>query len=133
MDERIIETIDVGTDEQLMLSIDADGRLYVGDELAHAISALGDGIVALTTAHRTVHIGAADYWRLLHDDVPPTLREAGYLAAQLAHVRSHARQLIELLDQEELLDNAYYPSIEEVTAALQTALGEHTAERSVEA
>lgn len=132
MDERIIETIDVGTDEQLMLSMDADGRLSVGDELVQAISALDEGIVALTTTLRTVHIGAADYWRLLHGDVPPSQREAGYLAAQLAHVRKHATELIELLDQEELLDNAYYPSIAEVAAELQTALGEHMVERPVE-
>jgi hypothetical protein len=109
MDERIIETIDIGTDEQLMLSIDASGRIYVADEPAPEISAVGGGIVALTTAHRTVHIGAADYWRLLHGDVPPSLRDAGYLAAQLAHVRKHACELIALLEQEELLDSAYYP------------------------
>jgi hypothetical protein len=133
MDERIIETIDVGTDEQFMLSIDANGRLYVGDEPAPAISALGGGIVALTTARRTVHIDAADYWRLLHGDVPPSLRDAGYLAAQLALVRKRACELIELLDEEELLDNAYYPSIEEVAAALRTALGEQISEQLVAA
>jgi hypothetical protein len=131
MDERIIDTIDVGTDEQLILAIDANGQLYVGDEPAPTISALGGGIVALTTARRTVHISADDYWWLLHGGVPPSMHEAGYLAAQLAHVRKHARELIELLDQEELLDNAYYPSIAEVAAALRTALGEETAERLV--
>ena len=131
MDERIIETIDVGTDEQLMLSIEANGRLYVGDELVHDISELGDGIVALTTVHRTVHIDAADYWRLLHGDVPPSMRQAGYLAAQLAHVRNHADELIEQLDQEELLDNAYYPSIVDIVAALETALGMQTVDQPV--
>jgi hypothetical protein len=132
MDERIIETIDVGTDEQFMLSIAANGQLHIGDELVHAISALGDGIVALRTARRTVHIDAADYWRLLHGDVPPSRREAGYLAAQLAHVQSHARELIGLLEQEELLDNAYYPSIAEVVVALETALGAQTVDQPVE-
>jgi hypothetical protein len=132
MDQRIIETIDVGTDEQLMLSIEANGQIYVGDELIHAISALGDGIVALGTAHRTVHIDAADYWRLLHDDVPPSRRAAGHLAAQLAHVRSHARELLALLEQEELLDNSYYPSIADIAVALETALGAPTVDQPVE-
>jgi len=130
MIERIIKTVDLGTDEQLMLSLDAHAQLFVGDAPIHAVSALGDGLVALTTAHRTVHIGAADYWRLLHGDMPPSMREAGYLAAQLAHVRSHAQELIELLDQEELLDNAYYPSIADAIAALETALGEQTTEQA---
>ena len=128
MIERIIEVVDLGTDEQLVLSLDAHAQLFVGEEPAQTISALGDGIVALTTVVRTVHIGAADYWRLLHGDVPPSMRDAGHLAAQLAHVRSHAHELIELLDQEELLDNAYYPSIANVVAALETALGEQTVE-----
>jgi hypothetical protein len=123
MIERIIEAVDLGTDEQLVLSHDAHEQLFANDEPVQAISALGDGIVALTTAPRTVHIGAADYWRLLHGDVPPSMRDAGHLAAQLAHVRSHAYELIELLDQEELLDNAYYPSIANAVAALETALG----------
>ena len=131
MIERIIETVDLGTDEQLMLSLDAHGQLFVGDEPIHSVSALGDGLVALTIAHRTIHVGAADYWRLLHGDVPPSMRQAGYLAAQLAHVRSHAYELIELLDQEELLDNAYYPSIADTIAALETALGEQTTEQPV--
>jgi hypothetical protein len=133
MDERIIETIDIGTDEQLMLSIDASGRIYVADEPAPEISALGGGIVALTTARRTVHIDAANYWRLQHDDVPPSLRDAGYLAAQLAHMRRHACELVELLDQEELLDNAYYPSIERVVAELRTALGEEISKQLITA
>jgi hypothetical protein len=128
MIERIIESVDLGTDEQLVLSLDAHAQLFVGDEPVQAISALSDGIVALTTARRTVHIGAADYWLLLHGDVPPSMRDAGHLAAQLAHVRSHAHELIELLDEEELLDNAYYPSIANVVAALETALGEQTVE-----
>jgi hypothetical protein len=46
-------------------------------------------------------------------------------------MRRHARELIEQLDEDELLDNAYYPSIAEVAAALQTALGEPTTERLV--
>jgi hypothetical protein len=50
-------------------------------------STLGDGLVALTTVHRTLHVGAADYWRLLDGDVPPSMRQVGYLAAQLARVR----------------------------------------------
>jgi hypothetical protein len=133
MDERIIETIDVGTDEQVMLSMEANGQLYVGDELVHAICALCDGIVALTTARRTVHIDTADYWQLLHGDMPPSIRQAGSLAAQLAHVQSHARELIALLEQEELLDNAYYPSIAEVAVALETALGAQTVDQPVEA
>jgi hypothetical protein len=131
MIERIIESVDLGTDEQLVLSLDAHAQLFVGDEPVQAISALGDGIVALTTALRTVHIGTADYWRLLHGDVPPSMRDAGHLAAQLAHVRSHANELIELLDQEELLDNAYYPSIANVVAAIETALGKQVAEQAV--
>jgi hypothetical protein len=40
-------------------------------------------------------------------------------------------ELIELLDQEELLDNAYYPSIANVVAALETALGKQVAEQAV--
>jgi hypothetical protein len=123
MIERIIESVDLGTDEQLVLLLDTHEQLFLSDQTVQAISALGDGIVALTTASRTVHIGAADYWRLLHGEVPPSMRDAGHLAAQLAHVRSHAYELIELLDQEELLDNAYYPSIANVVAALETALG----------
>jgi hypothetical protein len=132
MNQRIIETIDVGTDEQLMLSIEANGQFYVGNELVQAISVLSDGIVALRTTHRTVHIDAADYWRLLHGDVPPSTRQAGNLAAQLAHVRSHAHKLIGLLEQEELLDNAYYPSIADVVVALETALGAQTVDQPVE-
>jgi hypothetical protein len=132
MDERIIETIDVGTDEQLMLSIEANGRLHVGDEPVQAVSALADGIVALAVGRRTVHIDATDYWRLLHDGVPPSLRQAGHLAAQLAHVQSHARELLAVLEQEELLDNAYYPSIADIAVALETALGAQTVDQPVE-
>jgi hypothetical protein len=90
MRERIIETTDVGTDEQLMLTIEPNERLSVGDEPVRSISAIGDGIVALATTTRTVHISAADYWRLLYGDVPPSKRQAGLLAAQLAHVRGYA-------------------------------------------
>ena len=133
MIERIIETVDLGTDEQLILLSGAHEQLFVGDEPTQSVSALGDGIVALTTARRTVHIDAADYWRLLHGDVPPSMRAAGYLAAQLAHVRSHTRELIALLEQEELLDNAYYPSIADVVAALETALGLQSVDQPVEA
>ena len=128
MIERIIESVDLGTDEQLVLSLDAHAQLFVGDDPVQAINALGGGIVALATPPRTVHIGAADYWRLLHGDVPPSMRDAGHLAAQLAHVRSHANELIELLDQDELLDNAFFPSIANVVAALETALGKQTAD-----
>ena len=124
MDERIIETADVATDEQLMVSFEAKGRLLVGEEPVSSISALGGGIVALTTALRTVHVSAAEYWRMLHGDTPPSVREAGYLAAQLAHVQNHARELLQQLDQEELLDNSYYPSITAAAAALEIALGE---------
>jgi hypothetical protein len=114
MNKRIIETVDLGTDEQLLLTIDANAELSVGGEPVWSVSGLGDGIVALTTAFRTVHIGAADYWRLLHGDVPPSARAAGKPAAQLARVR--APELIAQLDQEESPDNAFYPSIVDMVA-----------------
>jgi hypothetical protein len=127
MDKRFIETTDVGTDEQLMVSFDANARLFVDDEPVYSISTLGGGIVALRTALRTVHIGAADYWRVLHGDTPPSLRKAGYMAAQLAHVQSHARALLKQLEQEELLDNSFYPSLATIAAALEIALSEFMA------
>ena len=133
MNERIIETSDLGTDEQILLSIDAAGELYVADEPVQTISAIGGGIVALATLSRTAHVGAADYWRILHGDIPPSQHEAGYLAAQLAHARSHARELIELLEHEELLDNAFYLSLADIVTALQTALGEGAATQAIEA
>jgi hypothetical protein len=55
MSERMIRAQDLGTDEELTLSQDASGRLYVDDERVWSVSALGDGIVALTTGIRTVH------------------------------------------------------------------------------
>jgi hypothetical protein len=123
MRERMIETVDLGTDERLILLSDACMRLYVGDERVWSVSALGDGIVALGTVLRTVHIGAADYWRLLHGDVPPTERAAGYLAAQMAQVRGHVVELIDQLAREGLIDCASYPGVCEAVASLETALG----------
>ena len=67
----------MGIEEELTLSHDASGRLYVDDERIWSISALGDGIVALTTGIRTVHISAADYWRALHGDASPSTHTAG--------------------------------------------------------
>jgi len=122
MRERLIETVDLGTDERLMLLADAQARLYVGEELVWSVSALGDGIVALATSHRTVHIGAANYWRLLYGDLPPSTRVAGCMAAQLAHARSHVAELIDQLAREGLLDHARYPAICAAATALDTAL-----------
>jgi hypothetical protein len=47
-------------------------------------------------------------------------------------VRSHARELLALLEQEELLDNSYYPSIADIAVALETALGVQTVDQPVE-
>jgi hypothetical protein len=51
----MITTQDLGTEEELTLYQDAGRRLYVGDERIWEVSALGDGIVALTTSIRTLH------------------------------------------------------------------------------
>jgi hypothetical protein len=123
MDEWTIATQDLGTEEKLNLFHDAGGLLYVGDERIWSISALGDGIVALTTSIRTIHISAADYWRLLHGDAGPSLQEAGILAARLAHLERYATALITALVHEAHISPATYPSIWRQIEALQTFLG----------
>jgi hypothetical protein len=123
MNERTIEAVDLGTEEVLKLSVDASMRLYVDDERVWSISAMGDGIVALTTGIRTVHISAADYWRLLHGATGPTTHAAGYLAARLAHVQSHATELLDALAQAGLIDQVRYPDVSRAVMFLRTALG----------
>jgi hypothetical protein len=124
MHERIIESIDVGTGEQLMLLFDAESQLYVDDEPVLSTCALGNWIVALKTVSRMIHIDAADYWHLLHGDVPPSTHEAGHMAAQLEHIRSHARELIDLLAQDSLLESLWRPPLWKAVGALGTALGD---------
>jgi hypothetical protein len=127
MSDRIITTQDLGTEEELTLSQDADGRLHVNDEPIWSVSALGDGIVALTTGIRTVHIGAVDYWRLLYGDAGPSPRVAGMLAARLTHVECHAAELIEAIEQEARISPAAFPAIWERIATLRTALSSEAA------
>jgi hypothetical protein len=50
--EQMIMAQDLRAEEELILSHNASGRLYVDDERVWPISALGDGIVALTTGAR---------------------------------------------------------------------------------
>jgi hypothetical protein len=126
----MIRAQDLGTDEELTLSQDASGRLYVGDERVWSISALGDGIVALTTGIRTVHISTADYWRALHGDTGPSTQMAGQLAARLAHLEHHAAALIDALVHEARITPATYPAIWEQVAGLRVALGISDAEES---
>lgn len=123
MNEEPIEALDLGTDELLSLSKGAAGRIFVDDERVWSISALADGIVALTTGIRTVHISATDYWRLLHGDARPSTREAGHLVAQLEHLRSHALELLDQLGSEGLIDPIRYPGVYETVTFLRTALG----------
>jgi hypothetical protein len=125
MSERMITTQDPGTDEELTLYQNADGRLYVGDERIWSVSALGDGIVALTTGIRTVHISATDYWQVLHGEGGPSPHHAGILAARLAHLEQHAAALIGAIEHEEWLSPTptAYPAIWEQIVALRTALG----------
>jgi hypothetical protein len=119
----MITTQDPGTEEDLTLFQDAGGRLYVGDERIWEVSALGDGIVALTTGIRTVHISATDYWKVLHGDGDASPRQAGTLAARLAHLERHAAALIAAIEYEERLSPTAYPAIWEQIVALRTALG----------
>jgi hypothetical protein len=122
MSERTITAQDVGTEEELTLSQDAGSRLYVNDERVWSVSALGDGLVALTTGIRTVHISATDYGKLLHGEGGPSLRTAGILAARLAHLERHATALIEALLLEARITPVTHPVIWERVAALQAAL-----------
>jgi len=123
MSERMITTRDLGTEEDLTFYQDAGGRLYVDDERIWEVSALGDGIVALTTGIRTVHISATDYWRVLHGEDGPSPHHAGILAARLAHLERHAAALIGAIEYEERLSPTAYPAIWEQIVALRTALG----------
>jgi hypothetical protein len=123
MSERMITTQDLGTEEELTLYQDPGRRLYVGDERIWAVSALGDGIVALTTSIGTLHISAADYWRVLHGDGDASPRQAGILAARLAYLERHATALIGAIEYEERLSPTVYPAIWEQIVALRTALG----------
>jgi hypothetical protein len=132
MSEPTIETLDLGTDESLRLALDAGMRLYVDDERVWAVNALDQGVVALTTGIRTVHISAADYWRLLHGAAHPSAQEAGHLAAQLAQVKSYAAQLIDQLARQGLIDYQAYPDIWGRVAALRIALGMPEATQLVE-
>lgn len=122
MSERMITTQDLGTEEELTLYQDDSGQLYVGDERIWSVSALGDGIVALSTGIRTVHISATDYWRVLHGEGSPSPHDAGVLAARLAHLERHAILLIEAI-VEARISPATYPRIWKRLEALQTALG----------
>ena len=123
MSERTIITHDLGTEEELALSQDDGGQLHVNDESIRSVSALDDGIVALTTNSRTVHIGAVDYSRLLYGDAGPSPRVAGMLAARLTHIECHAAELIEEIVREARVSPAEFPAIWERIAALRTALG----------
>jgi hypothetical protein len=133
MGEQMIRVQDLGTDEELTLSRDAGGRLYVDDERVWSVSALGDGIIALNTGIRTMHIGAADYWRALHGDAGPSTRTAGQLAAQLAHVEYHALALIDALVYEARISPTTHPAIWEQIAELRVALGVAPAQDAVPA
>jgi hypothetical protein len=77
MSEQTITTQDLGAEEELTLSQDASGRLYVNDERVWSVSAMGDEIVALTTDIRTVHVSATDYWSVLHGEGEPSPRPLG--------------------------------------------------------
>lgn len=66
--------------------------LYVNGMPAHT-SALVGGIVALDTGDKTVHVGAADYWGMVYDDIPPTLLLAGILLAQLHELRGRLKSI----------------------------------------
>jgi hypothetical protein len=123
MSERTITTQDVGTEEELTLSQDAAGQLLVNDEPIWSVSALDDGIVALATNLRMVHISALDYWRLLYGDAGPSPRVAGMLAARLTHIECHATELIEEIVREARISPTAFPAIWERVAALRTALG----------
>ena len=123
MGEQTITILDVGTDEELSLFQDSAGRLYVDDERVWSVSALGDGIVALTTGIRTVHIGAADYWRALHGEDGPSVHRAGILAARVAHLEDRTAALIAAIAHEPRITPAAYPAIWERIKELRTALG----------
>jgi hypothetical protein len=122
MSERTITTRDLGAEEELTLYQDAGGKLYVNDERIWSVSALGDGIVALTTGIRTVHIDATDYWRVLHGEGGLSPHAAGILAARLAHLEHHATALIAAIEYEERLSRTAYPAIWQQIAGLRTAL-----------
>jgi hypothetical protein len=119
----MITAQDLGTEEELTLYQDAGGRLYVNDERVWSISALGDGVVALTTGIRLVHITATAYWRVLHGEDGPSPHTAGILAARLAHIERRAAALIEAIGQETRISPIAYPAIWEQVEALRTALG----------
>jgi hypothetical protein len=123
MSKRIITTQDLATEEELTLYQDTGRKLCVNDERIAVVSALGDGIVALSTRSRTVHISATDYWRVLHGEGGLDPYAAGILAARLAHLEHHATALIEVIEHEERLSRTAYPVIWQQIAALRTALG----------
>ena len=122
MYERTIETLDLGTDEPIALAHDASMRIYVDDERVWTVNALDRGVVALTTGINTVHISAADYWRLLHGAAHPSMHEAGHLAARLAQAKNYTEQLIDQLTRQGLIDFRTYPEIWGRVAALRMAL-----------
>lgn len=122
MSERTITTQDLGTEEELTLCQDARGRLYVDDERVWSVSALGDGVVALGTGIRTLHIGATDFWRALHGEGELSPHHAGILAARLTHIEQHAAALIEAIVHETQISPTTYPAIWEHIEALRTAL-----------
>jgi hypothetical protein len=66
--------------------------LYVNGMPAHT-SALAGGIVALSTGDKTVHMGAAEYWGMVYDDIPPTPLLAGILLAQLHELRGRLKSI----------------------------------------
>ena len=66
--------------------------LFVNGLPVH-ISALAGGIVALDTGDKTVHLGAADYWGMIYDDIPPTPLLAGILLAQLHELRGRLKSI----------------------------------------
>jgi len=123
MSERTITAQDLGTEEELTLYQDARGRLYADDERVWSVNALGDGIIALGTGIRTVHISATDYWRLLHGEGELSPHHAGILAARLAHIEQHATALIEAIVHDAHVSPGTYPAIWERIEALRTALG----------
>jgi hypothetical protein len=128
MSTQMIATHDLATEEELILYQGTGEQLYVWDEPVSSVSALSDGIVALSTETRTVHIGAADYWRVLHGDGGASAYTAGLLAARLAHIKQHATALIDTLAQQAQAAPAVYLASSAQIAALRTALGMPAAE-----
>lgn len=67
-------------------------HLYVNGMPAR-ISALAGGIVALSAGDKTVHVGSADYWGMVYDDIPPTPLLAGILLVQLHELRGRLKSI----------------------------------------